>query len=81
MVGESKGQSTKVSAEIGKLFGLKVNKEVEGRFCIVDDTDLLFMLLRDDEVHPSYDLGIWINSPKFITVLKEMFLATYDKLK
>lgn len=40
-----------------------------GRFCIVDDKELAFMLLDDSKVHPSYDMAIWVNTPLFASTL------------
>ena len=34
----------------------------EGKL-IVDGKEIIFMILDDDEVHPTYDVGIWVNSP------------------
>ena len=33
------------------------------RFCIVDGKEIIFMVLDDTEVHPTYDIGIWANTP------------------
>ena len=35
------------------------------RACIVDNKQVTLMLTDDKEVHPSYDLAIWMNSPYF----------------
>ena len=35
----------------------------KSRFCIVDGGEILFMILDDNEVHPTYDVGIWANTP------------------
>ncbi|MDP3765726.1 MAG: helix-turn-helix domain-containing protein [Nanoarchaeota archaeon] len=35
----------------------------KARFCIVDSKEIIFMVLDDSEVHPTYDVGIWINTP------------------
>ncbi len=37
--------------------------ENRARFCIVDGKEIIFMVLDDTEVHPTYDVGIWVNSP------------------
>ncbi len=46
---------------------------VHARFVLSDRKELLFMLLDDTEVHPSYDVGVWINAPFFATALADMF--------
>lgn len=35
----------------------------KSRFCIVDGKEIMFMVLNDEEVHPTYDIGIWVNTP------------------
>ncbi|MEK6968476.1 MAG: helix-turn-helix domain-containing protein, partial [Nanoarchaeota archaeon] len=37
----------------------------KARFCIIDGKELMFMIIDDKEVHPSYDVGIWVNTPFF----------------
>ena len=35
----------------------------KARFCIVDGKEIIFMVLDDSEVHPTYDVGIWFSAP------------------
>lgn len=35
----------------------------KSRFCIVDGKEIIFMILNDEQVHPTYDVGIWVNTP------------------
>ncbi|MFH2021138.1 MAG: helix-turn-helix domain-containing protein, partial [archaeon] len=44
---------------------IKNTKNSKARFCVVDDNQVTIMLTDDKEVHPSYDLAIWMNSPYF----------------
>jgi len=46
---------------------------LKARFCIVDGKELMFMVLDDDEVHPTYDVGVWINTPYFAGALGNIF--------
>ena len=39
--------------------------ENKARFCVVDGKEIIFMVLDDNEVHPTYDVGIWVNTPFF----------------
>jgi len=41
----------------------------------------MFMALDDEEVHPSYDLGIWVNTPYFTTALETMFNSTWKDME
>ena len=53
----------------------------KGRFCIVDGKELIFMVLDDKEVHPTYDLGIWVNTPFFAKALDGMFNMAWKDMK
>jgi len=66
----------KTKDAVKKLSGIadiKNIKNVNARFAIVDGKQLVFMLLDDKEVHPSYDIGMWVNTPYFATALQNMF--------
>ena len=53
----------------------------DARFCVVDSQEVMFMLLPDTDVHPSYDVGIWINTPYFAQALSNMFELAWKELK
>ena len=53
----------------------------KGRFCIVDGKEIVFMLLNDEEVHPTYDVGIWVNSPFYGQIMESMFNQTWKGMK
>ena len=38
------------------------------------------MVLDDEEVHPNYDVGVWINSPFFGNAMHEIFNSSWDKM-
>ena len=59
--------------EIMKFAEVRDNKDVNARFCIIDGKELLFMVLDDENVHPTYDVCVWINSPFFASALDGMF--------
>jgi len=67
---------------IGKLKGIaevRAIKKMESRFCIIDNKQLVFMLMDDKEVHPSYDMGLWVNTPYFANVMQNMFDTHWGK--
>lgn len=53
----------------------------KARFTIVDGKELIFMVLDDAEVHPTYDVGIWINTPFFAAALEELFELAWKSMK
>lgn len=54
---------------------------IKGRFAIVDGKEVVFMLLDDDKVHPTYDTGIWVNTPFFASALNNMFDQSWKAMK
>lgn len=51
------------------------------RFCIVDGKEIVFMVLDDKEVHPTYDVGIWVNTPFFANALETLFDSSWKNMK
>jgi HTH-type transcriptional regulator, sugar sensing transcriptional regulator len=60
---------------------IRHSDKVNARFCVVDNKEIVFMVLNDKEVHPSYDIGIWVNTPFFCTALNNLFEMTWKDLK
>jgi len=50
----------------------------QGRFTIVDGKELIFMVMNDSEVHPTYDVGIWVNTPFFASALENLFEGAWE---
>jgi len=73
----------KVRSAVKNLKGIEVRnlKDVNARFVIVDSKDVLFMVNHDKDVHDSYDIGIWVNSPFFANALESMFNLNWNKLE
>ena len=58
---------------------VKDSKDFNARFVIVDGKQLMFMLLDDKDVHPTYDLGLWVNTPYFASALQDLFDISWKK--
>ncbi len=57
------------------------NTDSKARFCIVDGKELVFMVMDDQEVHPTYDIGIWVNTPFFASAMQNMFNIAWKGMK
>ncbi|MEK6828214.1 MAG: hypothetical protein AABX78_02585, partial [Nanoarchaeota archaeon] len=57
------------------------NTDTKARFCIVDGKEIIFMVLNDNEVHPTYDVGIWVNTPFFAGALENLFELAWKNMK
>lgn len=53
----------------------------KARFTIVDGKEIIFMVLDDEQVHPTYDIGIWVNTPFFANALEELFDIAWKSMK
>lgn len=55
--------------------------ELQARFIVIDSNQLLFMLSDDSEVHPSYDVGIWVNTQLFAEAITQLFELSWKEMK
>ena len=72
--------ATEAVASIADVADIR-HSELKSRFCIVDGKELMFMVLDDKEVHPTYDIGVWVNTPFFASALEGMFDSTWARMK
>ncbi len=66
-------ENKKVADSLKSLAEVKHHSKINSRFVTVDGQDIVFMTLNDKEVHPSYDLGVWVKTPYFTTAMDTMF--------
>ncbi|RMF06525.1 TrmB family transcriptional regulator [Candidatus Woesearchaeota archaeon] len=52
---------------------------INARLVIVDGREVLFMLLNDEDIHPSYDAGVWVNTQLFSQALAGLFDIVWKK--
>jgi len=71
----------KIAKEFQKVGEVKDIEQLNARFCIIDSEQLMFMLLNDDTVHPSYDVGVWINTEFFSQALESLFEIAWKNFK
>ena len=56
---------------VAKMANIK-EKDLNARIAIADNKQVLFMLLPHEEVHPKYDVGVWVQSELFANALNKM---------
>jgi len=61
-----------------ELMEIKNDPSMAARFMIVDKTQLVFMLADDKKIHPSYDMGFWVNSSFFCNAMSKMFNQSWE---
>ncbi|MFH1211084.1 MAG: helix-turn-helix domain-containing protein [archaeon] len=74
-------ESAKIVKSLGKIAEVRHLEKLNARFIVVDDRELMFMVMHDDEVHPTYDVGIWINTPYFASALNNMFDQSWQAME
>jgi len=73
-----KGVKTQIIAPVNEKIAKKVkdiaelkNKDINGRFVIVDNKELLFMI-NNDTIDKNFDAAVWVKSPIFTIALAQM---------
>ena len=74
-------ENKKVAKDLSKVAEVKDIQDLNARFMVVDSEQLMFMLLNDNEVHPSYDIGIWLNTEFFAQALESLFELAWKNFK
>jgi sugar-specific transcriptional regulator TrmB len=69
----------RLASNLKGLAEIKAIKDAKARFCTVDGNDFMFMALDDKEVHPTYDLGVWVKTPFFATAMDKMFDSMWNQ--
>jgi len=65
--------------KIGEVRASNTNK-LAGRFVLIDGKNVMFMVMDDDKVHPSYDIGVWVNTPYFASTLSNFFSTAWKEM-
>jgi len=73
-------KDTEAIKEIRKIAEIK-DLNLKARFCIVDNNNLMFMLAHDSDIHPSYDVGVWVNTELFASALTQLFNMSWSTVK
>ena len=71
----------KVAKELTKVAEVRDLEGLKARFMVVDGEQLMFMLLNDETVHPTYDIGVWINTEFFAQALEGLFEIAWKTFK
>ena len=66
--------------ELGSIAEIR-NTAVNARFTLVDGKEIIFMVMNDGDVHPTYDVGIWVNTPFFASALDTLFNLAWKEMK
>jgi sugar-specific transcriptional regulator TrmB len=73
-------ESEKTVKSVSKYADVR-NSNTKARFVVVDGKEVIFMVTNDEQVHPTYDIGIWVNTPFFASALQELFDLAWKDMK
>ncbi|MBR9692352.1 TrmB family transcriptional regulator [Candidatus Woesearchaeota archaeon] len=74
-------ETKQAEKELKGIVEFKDCGKTKARFTIVDGNQIVFMLMDDSEVHPTYDIGVWLNTPFFSVALQELFDIAWKEMK
>jgi len=57
------------------------NADSKARFVVVAGKQLVFMVMDDSEVHPTYDVGIWVSTPFFASAVENLFDSAWKGMR
>ncbi|HDQ60015.1 MAG TPA: TrmB family transcriptional regulator [Candidatus Woesearchaeota archaeon] len=55
--------------------------DIDSRFTVIDGKQAVLFVLNDKELHPNYDIGVWLNSQPISNALSHMFDHMWDHLQ
>ncbi len=75
----TKQQDNQILKELQAIAEISDTQGHKGRFCLIDNKELAFMLLDDANTHPDYDLAVWVNTPLFANILAKAVTAYHSR--
>ena len=70
-----------VAKDFAKVAEVRNVDTLKARFMLIDSEQLMFMLLNDEEIHPTYDVGVWLNTEFFAQALENLFEIAWKNFK
>lgn len=58
-----------------------ISDKINARFAITDGNEITFLLFDDEDIHPTYDVGVWVNTPFFAQAILDLFELVWKQLK
>jgi len=74
-------ENKQVAKDLAKVAEVRDVDGLRARFMVIDSEQLMFMLLNDEEVHPTYDVGVWLNTQFFAQALEQLFEIAWKGFK
>lgn len=72
-------ENYKIAKELARVADVRGMPKPHGRFAVIDEKQLMFMLLDDKTVHPNYDVAVWLASDYFAKSVGQMFELAWNQ--
>jgi sugar-specific transcriptional regulator TrmB len=74
-------EALQAARHVLKTSSVRACDDIRARFLIADAKHMVLMVLDDKGTHPTYDLGIWINSPFLAGAMECMFEKLWTNMR
>ena len=74
-------ETESIIEDLKNIAEIKHVDSVKSRFCVIDEKEIAFMVSDDKDIHPTYDVGIWVNTGFFASSLQKFFDNEWQKSK
>lgn len=71
-------ENAKILADIAEI---RHSPDVHAKFYLIDSNEVLFHMIPEDQIHPTYDTAIWVQAPLFATALGDLFDHAWNKFE
>jgi sugar-specific transcriptional regulator TrmB len=72
-------ESEKLDKELKGIADVKNFSDIKSRFILIDDSKLLFFITDDKDVHPTYDVAVWMETSFFAESIKGFFEMVWKR--
>lgn len=74
-------ESENAANNLKDIAEIKHTDSLKARFFVFDEKEIVFAMLDDTKVHPTYDAGVWVNTSYFAQTLQRFFDTEWANTK
>jgi sugar-specific transcriptional regulator TrmB len=60
---------------------IRHSEDIHAKFYLIDSNEVLFHMIPEERIHPTYDTAIWVQAPLFATALSDLFEHAWGKFE
>ena len=77
-VTEKSAESIQVLLDFAEI---RHSDDVHAKFYLIDSREILFHMIPEEQIHPTYDTAIWVQAPLFASALSDLFEHSWSKFE